>query len=95
MQPLYIFSPVIGNSDGERAAAAGDAVAGVDGVAGGVFGGENDEAVVMTNLDNHFDDSPELFENVQHVVLRDAVVYVTDEHARRRYSTGFDHFLCN
>ena len=90
-QPVYIFSPVIGDSDGERTAAAGDAVAGVDGVAGGVFGGENDEP--LANLDNHFDDSPELFENVQHVVLRDGVVYVADEDARRRYSPRFDHYL--
>ena len=92
MQPLYIFFAVIGDSDGELAAAAVDAVAGGDGVAGGIFGGENDEAVVMANLENHFDDSPVLFENVQHVVLLDGVVYVADEHARRGYS-GFDHFL--
>ena len=32
--PIFIFSPVIGDSDGERAAVAGDSVAAVDGGAG-------------------------------------------------------------
>ena len=80
--PIFIFSPVIGDSDGERAAVAGDSVAAVDGGAGGVWGGEDDEAV--EDLDDHFDDSPKLFEDVQHFVFRDGLVYVADEDAGRR-----------